>query len=102
MERPAGGYEDVRPLLALGLAHPRLLVPQALIARDGRDYLVVQASSSAETADGDSDSRPPLEAPGALAAGVALAAALPYRHRPGGAHLGGWPAPVTVRGGGAG
>ncbi|HEX9414616.1 MAG TPA: protein phosphatase 2C domain-containing protein [Ktedonobacterales bacterium] len=97
MERPAGGYEDVRPLLALGLAHPRLLVPQALIARDGRDYLVVQASSSAETADGDSDSRPPLDAPGALAAGVALADALTYLHRAGVAHLRVSPATVTMR-----
>ena len=95
IERPAGGHDGVRPLLALGLHHPGLLAPRAIVSQGGHDYLVVEAVEEVEPA----EARPPLDAAGALAAGVELADILTYLHQTGVAHLRVSPATVVVQGG---
>jgi protein phosphatase len=95
VERPAGGHDGIRPLLALGLHHPGLLAPCAVISQGERDYLVVEAVEEVEPA----EARPPLDGAGALAAGVELADVLTYLHQAGVAHLRVSPATVVVQSG---
>lgn len=96
IERPAGGHEDLRPLVRLGLHHPRLLAPRAIVSQDGCDYLVVEAVGEV---DAGTDTRPPLDAVAALTAGVGLSDALTYLHRTGVVHLHVSPSAVVVAGG---
>jgi serine/threonine protein phosphatase PrpC len=95
VERAAGGHDGVRPLLALGLRHPHLLVPRDIIAQDAHEYLVVEAVEESAPA----EARPPLDAAGALAVGAGLADALSYLHQTGVAHLRVSPALVVVQDG---
>jgi protein phosphatase len=95
IERPAGGHDGIRSLLALDLHHPGLLAPRKIVSQDGRDYLVVEAVEEVEPV----DALPPLDAAGALAAGVGLADALSYLHQAGVAHLRVSPATVVMQGG---
>lgn len=96
IERPTGGHEDLRPLVRLGLHHPRVLAPRAIISQNERDYLVVEAVKDAEST---RDTRPPLDAAAALTAGVGLADALTYLHRNGVVHLHVSPSAVVLAGG---
>jgi PPM family protein phosphatase len=93
IERSVGEHDSVRPLLSLGLHHPRLLAPQEIVSQDGCDYLVVEAVEDSEPA----DALPRLDAAGALAAGVGLADALTYLHHSGAAHLHVSPATVVLQ-----
>ncbi|HEX9057076.1 MAG TPA: protein phosphatase 2C domain-containing protein [Ktedonobacterales bacterium] len=97
IERPVGGHDGLRPLLALHLHHPRLLAPRGVITQGDRDYLVIDAVREPDP--GDTDERPPLDPAGAMTAGVGLADALTYLHRSGVAHLHVSPTTVFVRDG---
>ena len=97
VERPKGAHDAIKPLLALDLQHPHLLVPRELISMSDRDMLIVESAMDGETPTSATEARPPLDAAGALAAGVALAEALTYLHRKGVAHLRVSPSAVTVR-----
>jgi serine/threonine protein phosphatase PrpC len=99
IERPAGGHDAIRPLLSVGLHHPRILAPRGIISQDDRDYLVVDAAGDAGDGDGEADASGPIDVAAALAAGVALADALTYLHRNGVVHLRVSPATVTMAGG---
>lgn len=85
LERAPGGFDTVRPVLDLELRHPRLLGPREIISRDGRDYLVMDTVGDGVPA--GAAPAPPLDAAGALAAGVGLADALSFLHRNGVVHL---------------
>jgi serine/threonine protein phosphatase PrpC len=75
-------------LAALGLHHPRLLAPRALVAHEGREYLVIETvcdpASQLPAAAAAGARLAPIET---LRAGAGLADALAYLHRNGVAHL---------------
>lgn len=85
LERAPGGHDAVRPVLDLELRHPRLLGLREIVTRNGRDYLVMDAVGDGLPA--GAAPAPPLDAAGALAAGVGLADALSFLHRHGVVHL---------------
>lgn len=97
VERPKGGHDGLKALLALELEHPQLLVPREIVALGDRDLLAVESAADAETPASAADARPPLDAAGALTAGVGLGEALTYLHRKGVVHLRVSPSVVTVR-----
>lgn len=99
IQRPTGGHEDMRPLLALGLHHPRLLAPREIVSAGGDDFLVIDSYIDEDPAPGGAGAPPEMDAAGALAAGVGLADALSYLHRNGVAHLRVSPLSVKVHGG---
>ncbi len=87
-ERPSGGFASIAPIVEAAVRHPRLLVPLALLPRDGHDYLAVEALLT------EAGDPAPTVANGArlspedtLMAGAGLADALSYLHRSGIAHL---------------
>lgn len=73
-------FEEARVLFGRGLRHAHLLAPRAIVAWDGRDYLVVDACEGRDEAVALPD------ASAVLAAGVDLADALVYLHRSGVVH----------------
>jgi protein phosphatase len=93
VERPAGGHDQVRHLLGMGLRHPRLLALREIILQGEREFLVIDSVGDVAPA---APGAPRLEAAGALAAGVGLADALTYLHRQGVAHLHVSPATVVI------
>jgi serine/threonine protein phosphatase PrpC len=87
-ERPAGGFSELAPVIALALRHPRILNPRRLFTHDGHDLLVSDVLVTADR------SLPPSVAQGGrldptatLIAGTGLADALGYLHRNGVVHL---------------
>jgi serine/threonine protein phosphatase PrpC len=99
LQRPAGAYDDLRPMLALGLHHPRLLAPRAIVSAGADDFLVIDGLVGEDVAASAAGSSPALDAAGALAAGVGLSDALSYLHRNGVAHLRVSPMSITMHGG---
>ena len=96
-ERPQGSYSQVARIVGLGLHHPRLLAPLAVLSQDGRDYLVAEARV------GDDGELAPtvgqgarLPAAAALTACAGLADALSYLHRNSVAHLHVTPEVITI------
>lgn len=99
LQRPTGAHDDLRPVLALGLHHPRLLAPRAIVSAGADDFLVIDGLVGDDAVVSAAGSSPALDAAGALAAGVGLADALSYLHRNGVAHLRVSPMTVTLLGG---
>lgn len=100
IERRSGDFGGATSVIALGLRHPRLLAPRAILSGGERDYLVV------ETRIGDDGSPAPTAAEGAhleplaaLIVGAGLSDALGYLHRNGVAHLHISPDTIVVYGG---
>ncbi len=98
IERPVGGFDAVRPLLALELRHPRLLAPRGLFERNGRAFL---ALGTLLTADGEVVATVSgggrLDPRSALKAIAGAADALGYLHRMHVFHLDVSPAVLYVR-----
>jgi serine/threonine protein phosphatase PrpC len=98
IERPKGGFEALRTLLALDLRHPRLLAPRGLFERDGREYLALDTLLTEDdviaptVGDGGH-----LDPRSALMAGAGLADALGYLHRMRVFHLGISPEVIYIR-----
>ena len=100
VERPAGAFDALRPLLALDLRHPRLLAPRGLFEHGGHDYLaldtlVTEDGEIARTVSVGAD----LDPRSALMAGAGLADALGYLHRMHVFHLGVLPEVIHIRDG---
>jgi protein phosphatase len=90
-----GAFEGARAIIRRNPHHAHLLAPRAIVAWDGRDYLVVDACEA------PGEAVAPPDAITVLAAGADLAGALTYLHREGVAHQRVSPEAVVFCGGSA-
>lgn len=85
---PASECEAAMAVATLGLQHPRLLAPRAVLAHEGWEYLVVEIVAELDGGVLESVSQGARLSPeDTLRAGAALADALAYLQRNGVAHL---------------